>query len=266
VSQPSFQEGDSSALQLAEQLVLDLPGLRNSVRCMKLSDLEPSSSNNSATSNSSITNEEDPMQALSGPTMKHLAWRFRQWYTSAPLLAEFAGPPLREIVRHAKLCLEAQQQSSSSSHSPLPSQNNADNDKDEDSPHVPTRGHRPFVIYSCHDVSILSLLYGIRAKLVVDDHYSKYWPPYASTLVFELVRLDENEVDTVSSSTTNGSQHFVRMLLNGKPIAIHGNPRGNILSLEEFDQMVEQMIGGRELTVHPHDPSMFVSSRHGGVL
>lgn len=233
---------------------------------MKLSDLEPSSSNNSATSNSSITNEEDPMQALSGPTMKHLAWRFRQWYTSAPLLAEFAGPPLREIVRHAKLCLEAQQQSSSSSHSPLPSQNNADNDRDEDSPHVPTRGHRPFVIYSCHDVSILSLLYGIRAKLVVDDHYSKYWPPYASTLVFELVRLDDNEVDTVSSSTTNGSQHFVRMLLNGKPIAIHGNPRGNILSLEEFDQMVEQMIGGRELTVHPHDPSMFVSSRHGGVL
>jgi len=263
VSQKSFQEGDSSAVNLATKLINELPGLKNSVRfggpsginwvhaadhfvCrsshgMKLSGLEPlEDSNHSEYS-------QDPLQELCGPTMKHLAWRFRQWYTSAPLLAEFAGPPLREVVRHAKLCLEA-------SRNPSEPSLHLSEQRYEQEPHIPARNHRPFVVYSCHDVSILSLLYGIRAKLVVDDHYSRYWPPYASTLVFELLRISDSD------------EPYIRVLLNGKPVAIHGNPIGNIISFQDFGRAVEDMVGGRELTVHPHDPSVFVSSRHGGVL
>lgn len=70
---------------------------------------------------------------------------------------------------------------------------------------------RPFVVYSCHDVTILSLLYAIGAEFLADEAKGewRFWPPYASTLVFELVRV---------SKETGPDSHVVRVFLNGKPI------------------------------------------------
>jgi hypothetical protein len=70
---------------------------------------------------------------------------------------------------------------------------------------------RPFTIYSCHDITILGLLYGIGADFLAGDDMGgwRFWPPYASSLVFELVRIPEaNKEDA----------HVVRVLLNGKPV------------------------------------------------
>lgn len=70
---------------------------------------------------------------------------------------------------------------------------------------------RPFVVYSCHDVTILSLLYAIGAEFLADELKGewRFWPPYASTLVFELVRVRED---------TGPDSHVVRVFLNGQPI------------------------------------------------
>ena len=61
-------------------------------------------------------------------------------------------------------------------------------------PELSSRERRPLVIYSCHDITILGLLYGVGADfLAVDetDHGDsagnwRWWPPYASNLVFEV--------------------------------------------------------------------------------
>jgi hypothetical protein len=57
----------------------------------------------------------------------------------------------------------------------------------------------------------LALLYGIGAEFLSDDEFGgwRYWPAYASTLVFKLVRIDEANSD---------QSHVVRILLDGKPI------------------------------------------------
>ena len=241
VNQESFQERDASALSLAERLIQDLPGLQKrgvkfggpsginwihafdhfvcrSSHGMKLSDLSPMDETivDSKSRNDNVCpGNVDPMQEYFDPTMTHLAWRFRQWYTSAPLLAEFSGPPLREVVSHAKFCSSSS--SSLGEHHPAPK--------------------KPFVVYSCHDVSILSLLYGIQSDVVLADEENAYWPPYASTLVFELVQLDSDS-------------QVMRILLNGEPARIQGI-ESNMLALDEFDKVVEEMIkaGGRELSV-----------------
>lgn len=122
------------------------------------------------------------MESLSYQTKAHLAWRFRQWYKSPRLLAAIAAPPLREITDQL-----------------LPTPGMSECEK------------RPFTIYSCHDVTILALLYAIGADFLAKDdgEGSRFWPSYASTLVFELVRKSDENCD---------DSHLVRVLLNGKPV------------------------------------------------
>jgi hypothetical protein len=260
VNQQSFQERDALAASLARRLSKDLPGLLTSGAkfggpsginwvhafdhfvcrsshgkrlSIKLSpeeeydedddddDDDIFSSRNSASSTIEQTEmEDDPMQEYFDPTMAHLTWRFRQWFTSPPLLAEFAGPPLREVVAQAKAFVSSKAALHSTSKQ--------------------TRKKKPFVVYSCHDVSILSLLYAIQADAVyADKEENVYWPPYASTLVFELVTLPDR-----------GTSPFLRILLNGEPCRLHGF-NSNIIPLHELEKLVEGMIkaGGRELDI-----------------
>ena len=41
---------------------------------------------------------EAALEAMANPVMSHLAWRFREWYSSPKLLALISSPPLREIL------------------------------------------------------------------------------------------------------------------------------------------------------------------------
>jgi len=126
---------------------------------------------------------EATLASMSQQTLTHLAWRFRKWYQNERLLAAIAAPPLREVQNHISATKDL-----------------ADSDK------------RPFVVYSCHDITILGLLYGIGAEFLADDRSAewRFWPVYGSHLVFELVRLKEGPVSRDS--------HVVRVLLNGSPI------------------------------------------------
>ena len=87
---------------------------------------------------------EQTLQAMSYTTLAHLSWRFRKWYQHERLLAVIAAPPLREITNQMM-----------------------------QTPHLSINARRPFVLYSCHDITILGLLYAIGADFLaienVDD-------------------------------------------------------------------------------------------------
>ena len=200
ISSPEFQERDGAAAPLAARLANILPGLARKKNNTKGFNAAPSGINwIEATDHfvcraahditfsrfSSFEHDdrvEETLKGLAHFTTSHLAWRFRQWYKNPRLLAAIAAPPLREIAEQLMV-----------------------------TPSLGVRERHPFTIYSCHDVTILALLYGIGAKFLSDDEKAgwRYWPEYASSLVFELVRICDDD---------SPGSHVVRVLLNGKPV------------------------------------------------
>lgn len=178
---------------------------------------------------------EQTLSAMAHQTLAHLAWRFRQWYQSPPLLATIAAPPLREMATQ----LQA-------------------------TPALGVLERRPFVVYSCHDVTILSLLYGVGAEFLADEERGewRFWPSYASTLVFELVRVQKE---------TGPDSHVVRIFLNGKPVrAVNlldhdgkGEPEytgkgpSKMLRISDFVEVVKKLetAGGLNYSTMIHDDS-----------
>lgn len=198
----AFRAKDGTAIPLATRLASVLPGLIRPRRA-DLSARSPSGINWVEAADHFVCRKahgvgyakftdyddddrvEQTLSAMSHQTLAHLAWRFRQWYMNKRLLAAVAAPPLREITEQM-----------------------------ERTPMLGVNDKRPFVIYSCHDVTILGLLYGIGADFLADELSNewRFWPQYGSTLAFELVRI----VDGVGTSDTDS--HVVRILLNGVPV------------------------------------------------
>jgi hypothetical protein len=195
-----FQDRDGTAAPLAARLANILPGLARKKRNTSGFNASPSGINwieaadhfvcrsaHDMTLSRFSDFEHDPvvdetLQALSHQTRAHLAWRFRQWYKNPRLLAAIAAPLLREICDQL---ITATTLGGCERH--------------------------PFTVYSCHDVTLLAILYGIGADFLAGDDKAgwRFWPPYASTLIFELVQIDE---------ANTPDSHVVRVLLNGKPV------------------------------------------------
>jgi hypothetical protein len=168
---------------------------------------------------------EQTLSAMSHPTLTHLAWRFRKWYENKQLLAAIAAPPLREIA-----------------------------DQMASTPGLGLGDKRPFTVYSCHDVTILGLLYGIGADFLADDNSSswRWWPKYGSQLVFELIR--------VQGGPARSDHHLVRVLLNGKPVlSVEPDKAGRqyvplgsgpeqLLQIDDFQKLVAslEVAGGHD--------------------
>ena len=76
--------------------------------------------------------EQERFLQLGNTTLSHLQQRFHSYYSHPKLLAEMAGPALLEVVMEMNDAVS--------------------NSTDK----------RPFRIYSCHDVTILALLYAIQ--------------------------------------------------------------------------------------------------------
>lgn len=133
---------------------------------------------------------EQLMDAMSHQTLAHLTWRFRKWYQHKRLLAAIAAPPLREVANHMT-----------------------------STPALDVVDKHPFVIYSCHDITILGLLYGIGADFLADDASNqwRWWPTYGSQLCFELVRIKDDDKSTTKNVISRDT-HVVRVLINGKPV------------------------------------------------
>jgi Histidine phosphatase superfamily (branch 2) len=154
-----------------------------------------------------------------------LSWRFRKWYQHDRLLAVIAAPPLREIADQIKA-----------------------------TPNLAVHERRPFVLYSCHDITILGLLYAIGADFLATDDDDptgkvkdagswRFWPPYGCNLAFELVR--------VRDGPSGPDSHVVRVLLNGTPVhSIHatrvartsgeGSHEG-VLFVDDFERLVSRL-------------------------
>lgn len=167
---------------------------------------------------------EHTLAAMAHQTLIHLAWRFRQWYKNKKLLAVIAAPPLREIA-----------------------------DQIAATPALQTREKHPFVVYSCHDITILGLLYGIGADFLADDETSqwRFWPKYGSHLIFELVRIKAPPL-----SPDDIDAYVVRVLLDGNPVltantettlsgrtklVYTGNGPEHMLQLRDFQKVVEML-------------------------
>mmetsp|Transcript_2747 Transcript_2747/g.4435 ORF Transcript_2747/g.4435 Transcript_2747/m.4435 type:complete len:502 (-) Transcript_2747:127-1632(-) len=181
---------------------------------------------------------ECTLEAMEHPTMVHLAWRFRQWYQNAPLLAEIASPALREILEQMQGTTD-----------------------------LGAQERHPFSVYSCHDVTILALLYGLGADFLADEGKGdwRFWPKYGTTLVFELVRIQDD---------AGKSSHVVRVLLNGKPVRAvnlmdykgNGPPeyvgKGpmNMLTVADFEKIIDKLedIGGMPHELVPKEEPSFM--------
>jgi hypothetical protein len=246
ISSSEFQIRDGAAAPLAARLANILPGLARKKKNTTGFNAAPSGINwieacdhfvcrnahNLELSRFSDFEHDDRIEstlaAMSHQTTTHLAWRFRQWYKNPTLLANIAAPPLREICNQL---IEASHMDGQTE-------------------------RRPFTIYSCHDITILGLLYGIGADFLSGDDMGgwRFWPPYASSLVFELVRIP-------CDSNRDEEAHVVRVLLNGKPVFsvvkdeqywLGGSPeagRGpcNMLYAEDFESVITALerAGGR---------------------
>jgi len=216
---PGFIQVDSNAAPIAARLANILPGLARKGR-KDFSAKTPSginwveaadhfvcrTSHQLALSKfSDFEHDENVEQMLSAMTYKalgHLAWRFRQWYQNPQLLAAIAAPPLREIAQQLEHLVSMSSATKSSSSTATANQNF-------------------LCIYSCHDVTLLSLLYALGADFLADEEsavWREYWPAYASTLVIELVRLDDDD-DASNKENRDPSadhRHVMRVLINGR--------------------------------------------------
>lgn len=241
---PDFQKRDSAAAPLAARLANALPGLVRPFRS-DFSQRSPSGINWVEAADHFVCRSahglgyarftdfehedrvEQTLAAMAHQTLSHLAWRFRKWYQNKRLLAAIAAPPLREVA-----------------------------DELQQTPFLAVGDKRPFVIYSCHDITILGLLYGIGADFLANDKSAgaRFWPEYGSHLVFELVRIQDGP--------PSAETHVVRVLLNGKPVLAVNHERKEemvyvgtgpekLLNVEEFLTLVTALehAGGHDYNI-----------------
>lgn len=177
-------------------------------------------------------NAEQILASMTYKAMGHLAWRFRKWYNNPQLLAAISAPPLREIAQQLEHLVRK-----SSSIQAL---------QDPDANFL--------CVYSCHDVTILSLLYALGADFLSDEEgatWREYWPAYASTLVIELVRLDEDDVIAHDSSQkaqgpiSNDNRHVIRVLINEKVVV------STDFLLSKFERNKKKAAGMKDMLTPP---------------
>lgn len=99
--------------------------------------------------------------------------------------------------------------------------------------------------------TILGLLYAVGAEFLLDETSveARYWPAYASHLVFELVRVAEENDSKTNHDTTNPTTHVIRVLLNGKPVQsvdfdtrkLLGHGPEHLLSIDDFSNIVSSL-------------------------
>jgi len=175
---------------------------------------------------------EDHFRSLGNATLSHLLSRFRLYYSNQALLAEVAGPALGEVRNEMKGVAAAAAMQTES-----------------------FRGatKKPFRVYSCHDVTILGLLYAIKDRFLGMEHVPagdwlvptrSSWPTYATCITLELVRL--------SAKGKKDDTFVVKAWLNEAPIptfwpvpipivATEDAEPTCTIDLSDFDRLVREL-------------------------
>ena len=172
-------------------------------------------------------------------TMQHLQQRFYRYYGNPKLLGEMAGPALHDVNLEMKNAISIEGRKS---------------DK------------KPFRIYSCHDVTILALLYAIQGRGVESSTLLKgplQWPIYATCFTLELVRLGNNSnIDSDASDKKKSTTFVVRAWVSGAPMkefsaspeAFESGGRDKnkepffSMDLLEFEALVNDLNSAREVS------------------
>ncbi|CAM9529318.1 unnamed protein product [Discosporangium mesarthrocarpum] len=179
------------------------------------------------------------LKALGPATIAHLVWRFSRFYGDRDLLRTMTGPMLSDILERARRC------------------HGGDRIRDKQSRRRrggpgAAAGMEGVVSFSCHDVTIMSLLYALRSDLVKQEDY---WSPYGSTIVFELFKpkpskegLGSNGAEgtapegwagnVMGSGGSAGGVQMVRVIVDGvelrSPLCRGGSDLGGMMSLEDM--------------------------------
>uniref|UniRef100_A0AAV1VMD1 Acid phosphatase n=1 Tax=Peronospora matthiolae TaxID=2874970 RepID=A0AAV1VMD1_9STRA len=129
-------------------------------------------------------------------TERHLEFRFHQFYSHRPILKLVAGRLMHNVLLEMQKALWDHRES------------------------------KTIVVYSGHDVSLLSVLRTLDADVA---NNSEYWPEYSSTLALELLENDRGKF-------------FTRARLNGDILAMREAPDG-LCSTDRFRDVVLDHIG-----------------------
>lgn len=227
IESTEFREHDGKAVSLAARLTSYIPGLMNykgsgpsGINWVFAADhfVCRDSHDLNLTAFSELQNkleEEIVLQALHTATLSHLASRFQFWYKGGTL-QHMAKPALSEVYSSMTDTIEQDQ-----------------------------TGRKPFTIMSCHDVTILALLYGLKAKFTLTDEIltsigigqgptekeRRYWPEYASHLIFEL--------EKVYNSESKAENFRINVLLNGSHVETYTTLKENrSMDISEFHHIL----------------------------
>lgn len=91
---------------------------------------------------------------------------------------------------------------------------------------------KKLVVYSGHDISVLSVLRTFGASIVDED---AWWPDYSTAITLEL--LEDEELQ----------QWFVRARLNGKPMR-SAFSKSSLFAIDSFGEFVSDRISGAPTT------------------
>lgn len=240
VKTPDFVDQDAKAAPLAARLSNYIPGLirlrsphgsPSTINWIHATDhfICRSSHNVPLNAFSQLEHNQDAeqiLQSMKHATMAHLATRFRYWYKSPTLLAEMMLSLLTDV--YEKMMYYA-------------------NMNFED------KGVRkPFNIYSCHDVTILALLYSIDAAFLTtsdddqrhdlstklqQDTFERlyYWPDYACTLAIELSKVQLKGKE---------DEFLIKFLLDGQVVRTITSLRNgqDVITLTDFHDLIKNMV------------------------
>lgn len=90
---------------------------------------------------------------------------------------------------------------------------------------------KKLIVYSGHDISILSVLHAINATLADDQ---KWWPDYSSAVSLELLQ-DESS-----------GKWFVRTRLDDKILALRDSSDASMYQFDEFHALIMDKMSGFE--------------------
>lgn len=91
---------------------------------------------------------------------------------------------------------------------------------------------KKLVVYSGHDISVLSVLRTVGASIVDED---AWWPDYSTAITLEL--LEDQEL----------KQWFVRVRLDGKPMQSTLS-KTSLIAIDSFGEFVSDRISGAPKT------------------
>ncbi len=157
---------------------------------------------------------------LGAATVSHLQQRFHGYYSDSRLLGEMAGPALHEVVMEMKEALS------------------------DDAPST----KKPFRIYSCHDVTILALLYAIEGRCLDSTQPPPQWPTYATCLTLELVRRRKSNESDPSFVIRGWLNEAPIPAFSHSPVAFHATPDHEpsfSIDVPRFERLVRNLNDAR---------------------